>query len=224
MMSAPLYAASHAVVADDERQAAAVGTYAHRHAQVARLPRLHRHPRVELAVIQLDGAGVVDDQAAVVGVAAGVGLHDREAAPDAVLDAGRFESSYFRAVQAAHDLRVGVHRQAVQRVFGEHHQVHGRLVAAGLAHQVADALRLRRQLRGGLHHRQLQLHQAHDHAVRRFVESAESAHGRCPIVVNGKKRRKWNRPRSARPAAPAPRGRAGRLRPGSAASAHTARC
>ncbi|MDT4886136.1 hypothetical protein FQZ97_1224500 [compost metagenome] len=64
----------------------------------------------------------------------------------------------------------------MQRVFREHHQVHGALVAPRLAHQLADALCLRRQLRRRFHHRQLQLHQAHDHAVLRFVETAQSAH------------------------------------------------
>ena len=38
-------------------------------AEVAGLPRLDRDPRVQLAVVQLDVAVVVDDQAGIVGVA-----------------------------------------------------------------------------------------------------------------------------------------------------------
>lgn len=45
-------------------------------------------------------------------------------------------------------------------------------LVAGLAHQFADAPGLRRQLLARGDHRQLQLHQADNHAVRRFVESA----------------------------------------------------
>ena len=104
----------HAVVADDERNAAAVGPVTHRHAQVTRLPRLHWHPGVQLAVIELDGARVINDQAAVVGVAARVGLHDRKTAPDFVGKAGLLEGHHLRAIQRAHDGGINVHAKPVQ--------------------------------------------------------------------------------------------------------------
>ena len=50
------------------------------------------------------------------------------------------------------------------------------MVAARLADHRADALGLRRELRRRLDDRQLQLHQADDDAVRRLVETTESAH------------------------------------------------
>src|ERR1051325_2465154 len=78
----------HAVVADDQPELDALRPIAHRNAEVARLPRLDRHPRMQLAVVELDLPAVVDDQPAVVRVAVRVLLHDREAAPDLVLDAG----------------------------------------------------------------------------------------------------------------------------------------
>ena len=56
----------HAVVADDQRNLAAVGPLAHGDAHVAGLPGFHRHPGVELAVVQAQLALVVDDEAGVV--------------------------------------------------------------------------------------------------------------------------------------------------------------
>jgi hypothetical protein len=80
------------------------------------------------------------------------------------------------AVQRHHQLGRGAHRQPVQRVLGEHHQVHRAQVAPRLAHHPGDALGLRTQLRRRLHHRQLQLHQPDHHALRRLVQSTQSAH------------------------------------------------
>ena len=102
-------------------------------ADIARLPRLDRHPGMHLAIIELERARVVDDHAGIVGIAARVELHDGEAAPDVVVDAGLLERRDLRPVERAHDRRIGVHRQAVQRVFGEDDEIHGRHVAARLA-------------------------------------------------------------------------------------------
>jgi len=156
-------------VANNERQGAAVGALAHRHAQVARLPGLYRHPRVQLAVVQRNIALVIDDEAAVVGVASGVALHNGEAAPDVVGNTSCFESRHFGPVQAAENGGVGVHRKAMQRILRKNHQIHGAQVAPGLGHHVANALGLRGQVGRGFNHGQLQLHQAHGHAVFRFV-------------------------------------------------------
>jgi hypothetical protein len=145
-------------------------------ADIARLPWLDRHPRVHLAVIEFDRAGIVDDQAGIERVGAGVLLHDRETAPDIVVDAGFFESRDFWSVERAHDSRVGVHRQAVQRVFGKHHEVHRRHVAARLADHRDDALRLLVEVFRRLDGRQRELHQPDDDAVRSFVQTAKCAH------------------------------------------------
>ena len=139
----------HAVVADDQRDLRAVRPVAHRDAEVARLPRLDRHPGMHLAVIELDLALVVDDQARVERVAVGIELHDGEAAPDVIGDAGAAEALDLGAVEPAHDRRIGVHRQAVQRIFREDDQVHGRHVAPRLADQFADAVGLPREIRVG---------------------------------------------------------------------------
>ena len=53
------------------------------------------------------------------------------------------------------------------------------VVAARLADHRDDPVGLRRELRRRLDDRQLQLHQADDDAVRRFVETSETAHARC---------------------------------------------
>src|SRR3979490_1966590 len=88
----------HAVMADDQRQPGTVWALTHRDAEVARLPRFHRHPGMQLAVVELDLALVVDDQSAVEGVAIRVELHDGEATPDPVLDAGALERGDLRSV------------------------------------------------------------------------------------------------------------------------------
>ena len=103
----------HAVVADDQRELATLGPFAHRYAHVPGLPRLHGDPRVQLAVVQHDLPGVVDDQAGVVRVSVGVVFHYREATPDLVLDARSLEGGHLRSLEPTHDLRVGVHRKAV---------------------------------------------------------------------------------------------------------------
>ena len=64
----------------------------------------------------------------------------------------------------------------MQRIFGEDDEIHCRHVAARLAHRRHDLLRLRGEIRGRDDDRQLQLHDADDDAVRRFVETAESVH------------------------------------------------
>src|ERR1700719_1885806 len=50
-----------------KRQRRAVGPLDHGNADVAGLPRLDRNPGVELAVVELDLALIVDDQAGIVG-------------------------------------------------------------------------------------------------------------------------------------------------------------
>jgi hypothetical protein len=106
----------HAIVADDQRQLSAARPGDYRNAHVARLPGLHRHPRVHLAVVQRQPALVVDDQAAVVRIAQRVVLHDREAAPYLVLDKGGAKGRHLRAIEPAHQLSVEAHRQPMQRV------------------------------------------------------------------------------------------------------------
>src|SRR5438874_10267743 len=69
----------------------------HGNANVAGLPRLDWNPGMELAVVELDLAVVVDDQAAIVGVAARVELHDGEVAADPIVDADLLESRDLRS-------------------------------------------------------------------------------------------------------------------------------
>ncbi len=167
----------HAVMADDERELAALRPLDYRDADVARLPRLDRHPRMHLAVIEFQRARIVDDEAGIIRIAAGVELHDGETAPDLVLGAGGFERRDLRPVERAHDRRVRVHRQPVQRVFGKDDEVHGGQIAPCLADELDDTLRLRREVGLRDHVRQLQLHEADDDAVRSLVQSAQSVHG-----------------------------------------------
>ena len=75
---------------------------------------------------------------------------------------------------------IHVHRQAMQGIFGEDDEIHCRHVAARLAHRRHDLLRLRGEIRGGDDDRQLQLHDADNDAVWRFVETAEPVHRRLP--------------------------------------------
>src|SRR5271170_955130 len=72
----PRHLREHAVVADDQRDLAAVWSVAHRNAEISRLPRLDRHPRMHLAIVKLDLSVVVDDEARIVRVAVGIVLHD----------------------------------------------------------------------------------------------------------------------------------------------------
>ena len=125
-------------------------------------------------------------------IAVGIELHDGEAAPDFVLDAGLLECRDFRAVEAAHDGGIGIHRQAVQRIFREHHQIHGAEVAARLANHRDDPVGLTREVFRGGHDGQLQLHEPDDDAFRRFVESAKSVHAvlldlATPMVRRGRR-------------------------------------
>ena len=64
--------------------------------------------------------------------------------------------------------RIDVHRQAVQRVFRKHHQIHRAEIAPRLADHGDDFLGLRGEVGPGDHIRQLQLHQPDDDAVARF--------------------------------------------------------
>jgi hypothetical protein len=129
----------------------------------SRCPRLDRHPRVQLAVVEGDVAAVVDDDAGVVWVAVRVVLHQREAAPDRVGAAGIGERGNLGAIEAAHDRRVGAHRQAVQRVLGKHDEVHRRQVPARLSDEIAYPSGLRRELVGRIDDGVLELHQPEDH-------------------------------------------------------------
>mmetsp|Transcript_55410 Transcript_55410/g.149412 ORF Transcript_55410/g.149412 Transcript_55410/m.149412 type:complete len:387 (+) Transcript_55410:415-1575(+) len=164
----------HAIVADYERELAPLRPVAHRDADVAGLPRLHGYPRVELAIIQNNLPGFVDDQPCVVRISLRVVLHDGEATPNLVLDTRRPERGHLGSVQPAHDIRVGTHRQAVQRVLREDHQVHRAEVTTGLAHHLDDSVRLRREVRLRRDHRELKLDAANDDAVGRLVEASES--------------------------------------------------
>ena len=94
---------------------------------------------------------------------------------------GRLERGNLRPVQIAQDLIADVHRQPVQRIFREHHQIERRHPALGLSHHRNDPLRLRRDIRPRLDHRQLQLHQPDHHPVRRFVQPAQTIHRTHPF-------------------------------------------
>ena len=172
----------HAIMADDERELATARAIDDGNAQIARLPRLDGHPRVQLAIIELHLALVVDDDAGVVGIAPRVELHDGETAPDLVLDAGRLERRDFRPIHPAHDGRVRVHRQAVQRVFGEYDQVHRPQIAARLADHRDDARSLRGEIVRRDDHGQLKLHEADDDAVLGFVQTAKPVHWESPFI------------------------------------------
>ena len=132
----------HAVVADDQRDLAAVRPVAHRNTQVAWLPRLNWYPRMHLSVIELHLSPVIDDDTAVVRIAVGVVLHDGKTAPDVVLGTGLLEARNFRSIKPRHELGVGVHRKAVQRIFGEDDKVHGRHAFARLLYHRANLCRL----------------------------------------------------------------------------------
>ena len=100
-----------------------------------------------------------------------------------LLDASLPERRHLGAVETAHDFRIGVHRQAVQGILREYHQIHGAQIAPRLANHVHDALGLTRQVCLGDHDRQLQLNQPDDDAIRRFVEAAKSVHVPVPLAV-----------------------------------------
>ena len=169
-------------MADDEGDLRSAWPLDHRDADVAGLPGLHGHPRVHLAIIELYRAGIVDDEACVVRVAVRVELHDGEAAPDPVVDACLLEGGDLRPVHTAEDVGVGVHREAVERVFGEDHEVHRAQVAPGLGDDVDHALGLRGEIGFGRHIRVLELDETDDDAVLGLVETAESIHGRSPVL------------------------------------------
>jgi hypothetical protein len=126
----------------------------------------------------------------IVGVAVGIVLHDGEAAPDAVVDAGFPEARDLRPVEPRHQVGIGVHRQAVQRIFRKDHEVHCRHAFARLLHHRANLLGLSRQIALGRDRRQLQLNEPDHHAVRRLVQSAKSTHPSPPStrMVPGHKR------------------------------------
>jgi len=86
-------------------------------------------------------------------------------APDIIVDAGLLERRDLRAVHCAHDLGVDIHRQAVQRVFGEDDQIHGAHVAPRLGRHLDNAGGLGGQIVRRFHHWQLELHQSDHHAV-----------------------------------------------------------
>jgi len=99
-----------------------------------------------------------------------------KAAPDFMVDAGFLERRDLRPVEPAHDFGIGVHRQAMQGIFGKHHEIHGAQIAARLADHVDDAVGLTRQIGRGHDNRQLQLNEPDDDAIGRFVEAAKSVH------------------------------------------------
>jgi hypothetical protein len=154
----PRHFGEHAVVADDQRQGAAVRPFADGNADVAGFPRLDGDPGMQLAVVELEFPFVVNNQAAVVGVALGVEFHDGKAAPDVVIDAGLAKGGDLWPIEPTHDVGVGIHREAVQRVFGEDDQIHGGQVAAGFGDHVNDALGLGGEIFRRHHIRQLGLH------------------------------------------------------------------
>jgi len=75
---------------------------------------------MQFTVVQLQGTLVIDNDPAVVGMAVRIVLHEREAAPDAVVHARALEGCHLRTIQPAHELRIGVHGEPVQRVLREY--------------------------------------------------------------------------------------------------------
>ena len=153
------------------------GPVTDRDAEVTGLPRLDWHPGMQLAVIKRDLALISNDDAGIVRVARRIELHQREAPPNVVVAAGLAERRDFWPVERAHDLRIGVHRQAVQRVFGEDDEIHRGHATLGLPHHGDDLLRLPGQIGRRGDHRQLQLNEPNNDPARRLVQSAQSAHG-----------------------------------------------
>ncbi len=163
-------------MANNQRQLAAIWAVTDGNADIARRPRFNRNPRVQLSIIQSYFTLVVNDQPAVIGLGAGVELHDGKTAPNAVFLAGALETGDLWPVEPAHEGRVGVHAQPMQRVFRKHHQVHARKVSPCFADQTANPIRLPCQIIRRCHHRVLQLNQANDHTARRFVQTSQTAH------------------------------------------------
>jgi hypothetical protein len=95
---------------------------------------------MHLSVIKPEHAGIVDDDARVEGISTRIHLHNGETAPNAVVGAGLLERRDLGSVERAHDSGIGVHRQAVQRVFWKHHEVHRRHVASRFSNHRNDAL------------------------------------------------------------------------------------
>jgi hypothetical protein len=133
-------------MANDQRDLGAVRAIAYRDAEVARLPRLDGDPRMEFSVVEYNLAVAIDDQAAVIGVAGRVGFHNGKATPNRVRVTSATEGRDFGALESAHQSRIGVHRQAVQRILGEDDEVHRRHAATSLCHHRTDALDLPFQL------------------------------------------------------------------------------
>ena len=166
----------HAVVANDEAESRTLGSGAHGHTDIARLPWLHRYPGMEFPVVQANLPQIIDDESTVVGVAVGVGLHDGEASPNLIANTRGLEGRDLGAINAHHQFRRRAHAQPVQAVLWKHDQVHAREVSSGLVDHVTNDLGLRFELRWGIHHRQLQLHQAHHHPIGGRVQTTESTH------------------------------------------------
>ena len=96
-------------MADDEGEDAPFRSDARGYPHVTGLPRLNRDPGVELAIVELDDALSIDDNAGVVRHAARIELHDGETSPDAVVDARFTKRRDLGSVQRTHDCRVRVH-------------------------------------------------------------------------------------------------------------------
>ena len=173
----------HAVVADDQGELAALRAFDDGNSEIAGFPGFDRHPGMELAVIEFDLALVVDNKTGVPRIAAGIVFHDGKAAPDAVVAAGLSEGCDFGTIHPAHDLRVRIHRQAMQGIFREDDEIHAGDVAARLGDHADDLVCLGREIGPRHRVRQLQLHEADDHALGRLVETAKSVHGSCSYLV-----------------------------------------
>jgi hypothetical protein len=89
-------------VADDVRHSNATWPIEYGDPAVARIPRFNWHPGVEFAVVVDQLALVVYYQSGVPRHAERIVLHDGEAAPDSVQDAGFFQGDDFGAFEGAH--------------------------------------------------------------------------------------------------------------------------
>lgn len=137
---------------------------------------------MKLAVIELDGSRVVNNQSSVVRIAVGVEFHNGKASPNVVLHTGVLKCLHFGSVHAAHDGGIRIHRQAVQGILGKDDQIHRAEILAGLGHQLANAGGLLRQILRRDDVGELVLDQANHHPVGALVETSQAAaHGWCDL-------------------------------------------
>jgi hypothetical protein len=148
-------------------------------------------------------APVVDDQAGIEGIAAGIALHDGKAAPDAVVDAGLLERRHL-GPSSEHMIAglVSMERPCSAYSGNTTRSMVG-ILRRALPTMATMRCGLRRQIVRRRHHRQLQLHQPQHHAVGSLVQAAKPLISRarsCYLVRSsqGRARAHAHRPQRAR--------------------------